>query len=620
MTMQLISSRTLKCGGLWGLAGLATIAATLLSGCGLQGGSSTVAGTGPSSGTIAMTGLVHGGQQAVVGSAIQLYAMGTGGTGTAATPLLPTGASAVISAGNGGFSITGLYTCPSSSSQVYIVATGGSAAGGTNTGIAMAAALGSCGTLQANAASEFIFIDELTTVAAAYSLAPFEGASYTSVGGTGVGPVGLTNAFSAATALVNTTTGNVATAATGVTLPTSEIDTLGDILAACINTSSNTSTQCNTLFTATGATNTLDAAFAIAKKPGAAATTGLYSLASASAPFQPTLSLSGPPNDFTIAVRYTGAELLTPYGIAIDASGNAFVTNEGGFSVTGAPPLSTTFATSSSTAGGGVAGPRGIAIDTNGHFWIANTGRGNVVELAPLSTVGAISNFSSVAYSTIALSGSVADAPVAVTTDKSGNAYFANPNSNNIYAVTAADVASVVNSATLAFPTSITYAPNGDLYIGNAAGQICTTTTALIAPTCVSQNPAQALSAVAYDPGSGSGIGFATTTTGTSMAGAYGPQSGSGPFTGGGLSLPTAIAFDGSGRAFLANTASISEFTAGTAGTAISPATGYGSVSAPAGIAVDPSGNVWTTNSGDNSISIFIGLGSPAVTPLAAVN
>jgi DNA-binding beta-propeller fold protein YncE len=37
----------------------------------------------------------------------------------------------------------------------------------------------------------------------------------------------------------------------------------------------------------------------------------------------------------------------------------------------------------------------------------------------------------------------------------------------------------------------------------------------------------------------------------------------------------------------------------------------------PVGVAVDPSGNVWTTNSGENTVSIFLGLATPAVTPLS---
>src|SRR5258707_8469010 len=53
---------------------------------------------------------VHGGQQPVSGGTLQLYAVGTTGDGSPATPLLT---QAVTSAANGIFDITGLYTRPS---------------------------------------------------------------------------------------------------------------------------------------------------------------------------------------------------------------------------------------------------------------------------------------------------------------------------------------------------------------------------------------------------------------------------------------------------------------------------------------------------------------------------
>jgi len=50
----------------------------------------------------------------------------------------------------------------------------------------------------------------------------------------------------------------------------------------------------------------------------------------------------------------------------------------------------------------------------------------------------------------------------------------------------------------------------------------------------------------------------------------------------------------------------------------VSPTNGFGSLNVPVGVAVDLSGNVWTANSGDNTVSVFIGLASPVATPLAA--
>ena len=87
------------------------------------------------------------------------------------------------------------------------------------------------------------------------------------------------------------------------------------------------------------------------------------------------------------------------------------------------------------------------------------------------------------------------------------------------------------------------------------------------------------------------------------------------PFSGGGLTSPVAAAYDGNGNSWFANSGSLSEFAGGVA---LSPSGGFGNLNSPAGVAVDASGNVWTANAGDNSISIFVGLGSAVATPLAA--
>src|SRR6516225_6146043 len=92
-------------------------------------------------------GSVHGGQQPVSGAVVQLYAVGTNGDGSAATPLLN---QSVISDANGNFTLTNLYSCPSGASLVYVVATGGNpglAPGTNNAALNMMTALGRCDSL-----------------------------------------------------------------------------------------------------------------------------------------------------------------------------------------------------------------------------------------------------------------------------------------------------------------------------------------------------------------------------------------------------------------------------------------------------------------------------------------
>jgi len=99
------------------------------------------------------------------------------------------------------------------------------------------------------------------------------------------------------------------------------------------------------------------------------------------------------------------------------------------------------------------------------------------------------------------------------------------------------------------------------------------------------------------------------------------PISGSGGFTGGGLSVPEGLAIDGSGNVWVANefyAGSVSEFNS--SGTAISGASGYQSagLNQPVGIAIDGSGNVWLTDDETMSITEFVGAATPVVTPVVA--
>jgi hypothetical protein len=271
---------------------ITSFAAILLSGCAFSGSVATPVTSGTAAATH-ITGVVHGGQNPVVGASIQLYTVGIGGLMSTSTGLI---ASPPVSGAGGGFSITGLYNgCNGATpgTQVYLVATGGNPGSGTNPNLSLAAALGSCATLYANAATTTLNVNEVTTVAAAYALAPFA-LDYQHIGATGSNPGGLVNAFSNAAVLASTTGGYAGgdNLAAGLTVPTVEINTLANILASCINSQGGTAgdgTSCGTIFAATGATDTFDAAIAMAQAPGNSSITALYNLSSASAPFQPSL-------------------------------------------------------------------------------------------------------------------------------------------------------------------------------------------------------------------------------------------------------------------------------------------------------------------------------------------
>jgi polygalacturonase len=282
-----------------------------------------------------MSGKVYGGQQPVTGGLIQLYAVGTTGDGSAATPLIGTtvttsdgsGASnSNANAGNanntlpaGSFTITGDYTCPSGA-EVYLVVTGGNSGVGKNNNLALMAALGLCGNLSS---TNYVFLDELTTVASIAALSNYM-SSYFAIGSGSADASALQTAFSTVNEYTDTTLGIVP----GPTLPSStyassiEIQTLGDAISACINSAGGTAgdgSSCGTLFADTtpsggpAPTDTIGAALNIVNHP-ALNTCAIYNLVSGTPPFEPTLS--GCPSSWTLpisslAVTVSGASTVT---------------------------------------------------------------------------------------------------------------------------------------------------------------------------------------------------------------------------------------------------------------------------------------------------------------------
>ncbi|WP_254064341.1 prealbumin-like fold domain-containing protein [Granulicella sp. S156] len=287
----------------------------LLGGCGTQASHQVV-----SSPLAGISGQVHGGQQPVAGATIQLYTVGTGGDGSASTPLLT---ATVTTDANGSFNLAGLYSC-TSATQVYLTATGGNpGVSQNNPNLALMAALGPCSSL---ASIPFVVVNELTTVAGVSALAPYM-TSLSAIGSGTSDAAALATAFELSSEFVNFSTGTTPglNVPSGLTVPAAEINTLGDIVATCINSIGGTTgdnTNCGNLFSlttpanATAPTNTIAALLDLANNP-ALNTPALYAMTPPTAPFQPTLSIAPP--DFRIRlIPASGTTVLqiTPSSIA----------------------------------------------------------------------------------------------------------------------------------------------------------------------------------------------------------------------------------------------------------------------------------------------------------------
>jgi len=281
------------------LCGISALSSCLLiAGCGQQSptGKTVVASKG-------VSGVVHGGQNPVSGATIQLYTVGTTGDGTTSRSLLT---KTVTTLDDGSFDITGAYSC-TGATEVYLTATQGDPDPGiANANLALMVALGPCAAVPS---MSYIEVNELTTVAAVNALAPFI-SSYAAVG-SGTGDVAaLQAAFTLADEFVDPTTGTAPGVGvpSGYSVPVSEIDTLGNIAAACVNSGGGTAGQgnaCGTFFgltTPSGMTppsDTIAALLYLAKNP-ALNTQELYQTPGKDVAFQPTLP--GPPENFTVAL------------------------------------------------------------------------------------------------------------------------------------------------------------------------------------------------------------------------------------------------------------------------------------------------------------------------------
>jgi hypothetical protein len=366
-------------------------------------------------GSLTLNGKVLSGTTPVAGAQVQLYSVGQTGYGSAPTPVL---SAPVATDTSGAFTFT--YNCPTAPGDlVYLVASGGNPGAGANPSLQLMASVGSCGTA---ATTSNVVINEVTTVASAYALAQFAAPNASapgiSVGSTTSISGGLGNSGGLARAMK--TVLNLMDPGTGMALsitpfykalggtsggvlnssyvPQARINTLANILNACVS-SNGSSGSCASLFTAataaggTAPADTLQAILSIAQHQGSNAAT-LYGLSSSGAPFQP--SLSSAPTDWTLALTFTGGGMgndpannnpgavANVVGATLDASGNIWLQSANPCAVTivlefdnqgnGLSPA----ATAANTYCGGyqpqfngvpVALSGGFAVDLNGNIW-----------------------------------------------------------------------------------------------------------------------------------------------------------------------------------------------------------------------------------------------------------
>ena len=514
------------------------------------------------------------------------------------------------------------------------------AVGAVNPAIVNMAMLGICpGVGNFTKTISYVYMNEVSTAAMAYAMSGFATDSI-HIGTSISNEIGLQNAALNAANLYNIQgvtlelTGNSAAgeglianqttvAGNGAVVPQAELDTLGNILAACVdsaNTASSSSAACTTLFagaTSTGTASgvkpidTATAAINMAHNPGAANIVALFELASGVVPFAP--QLTGTPNDFTVAITYNN--IAAPGSIAIDASGNAFVpTNSSSGYVTELSPAGAVLATSAT----GGSGFNSIAVAPNGNVLVAASGSNAVYEYT--SSLAAVSSSP--------WTSATMNAPTAVAVDSSGYVYVTDGgfSASTIQKFNSSgSLNTSITSGCLTRVSQIAIDPSDTLWASiYTSNDICRVSNPSGNQMFSSQSQPSAPTNIAIDS-SGNGWTAAGAQTNLFMYSPTGNWNSYGVinnFAQGGLASPTFIAIDGGNNVWLTNNGNsyaLSEFAH--SGTAITTSTGYqgGNLNTPSWIAIDASGDVWVPNKGSNSVTELIGVATPTVTPLSAL-
>jgi len=631
--------------------------ALILSGCGMTGSSGANQADGGSPGSFSMTGLVHGGQQPITGSAVTVYAAGNTGYGSTATALATTTSD---SNGNFAFGAAGgnAIVCPNTSSAtesqtLYMIASGGDPTTATpNTKSILMYALGDCNTLENT--QPFISINELSTFAGITAMQHFFNPTTESFGTAATNALGLTNAALAAKTLLAGTQiisapadadASVTGATVTVTPETSKLYLAANVLAACVNTNGavtgpTSASACYTLFTDVNpaqASDTLQAAYYMASNPtdtiyGTSNIAAVYGLSSSTAPFQTAATTA---TDWTIGATYVttskgsagGTYYLTqsPQYLAIDADGDVWVAN---YASTAASSSITEFSTTGAPLKQALTGAflkaSGVAIDPLGDIWIADNGATQLVEY----TTAGVTN----TYPTTV-------APYALTIDGAGDVFEAAKSSTAIQEVPAgtASGTAATTVATLAATTTypaITIDKNYTLWVATGStvdqflysgGSYGTATAAgttggLALPESIAVDPSNNIWAGNYSSSAGSLSELYATNT-TSITG---PSSAISDTTG--MAYLSGVASDSAGNIFTAsNTAAGSVVELSSAGAYISPVAGYTHTNYDSeSLAIDASGNVWVGSEGtatgthSNTITEIFGIATPVITPIAA--
>jgi len=307
----------------------------------------------------------------------------------------------------------------------------------------------------------------------------------------------------------------------------------------------------------------------------------------------------------------TSSELGSPSSVAVDGQGNLYIADAGNDVVERATPEGILAVVAGYTPSGGPSPgpatssnlnlPLGVAVDGAGNLYIADTGNSVVERVTPAGVLSIVAGvpLQSGAPTPGPATSSDLGAPAAVAVGGAGNLYIADTANDVVDGVTPAGALSVVAGvpgesgaptagpaarSDLGDPAGVAVDRAGNLYIADTASDVVEKVTA-----------GGTLSVVAGD-------GELGTPT-------------PGPATSSDLGAPAAVAVDGSGNLYIADTANdvVEKVTAdgtlsviagmpGKSGAASSGPATSSSLGNPSGVAIDGAGNVYIADTANDVV------------------
>ena len=347
--------------------------------------------------------------------------------------------------------------------------------------------------------------------------------------------------------------------------------------------------------------------------------TGMLSCDDGTSVVIPTLSV--PPSTITeildAAGDGTGNTLTEPQAVAVDGSGNAYVTgrmSHNVFEVTPAGVITEIIDATGDGSGNTLNHPKGVAVDGSGNVFVA--GGTNLFKVTPGGTITEILDFAS-----------TFDYPLAVAVDGSGNVYVSTVpdfgSGGSVFKRTPAGAVTEIIDATgdgtgntLDYPQGLAVDGSGTVYVaGGGSHNVFEVTPAGAITEIIDATGDGTGNTLSYPKGVAvDGAGNVYVTGGSSHnvfevtpAGVITEiMNAGGDFNGNPLSSPRGVAVDGAGNVYVIGNGSDNAFrvTPGGVITEIIDAAGdrtanflYG----PVGVAVSVSGDVYVTGQGSNN-------------------